>query len=309
METESAKPPGLDEAWSRDHRYLWAICYRMTGVAADADELVSETFTRALERPPARTDLDWRPWLTRVAINLARDLLRKRKRRGYTGPWLPGLIELDDPPAHEPAGGGRGRYDLLESASMAFLIALEELSPTQRAVLLLRDVFDYSTRETATALELSEANVKTSLHRARKTMEPYDEERAVPGPELQARATDVLRRFMTALAAQDLEAIEALLHDDVVSLSDGGGVYNASPKPMHGARKVARLYIGLARHRGAPTTVVSRLLNGMPALVVDMPPGSKPRDAPRVVFAPVIDATGKIRTLCSIMAPDKLAAL
>src|SRR5262249_22279358 len=135
------------------HRsFLWSLCYRLTGCAADADDLVQETFVRALEKPPARTDEPWRPWLVRVALNLGRDLLGRRRRRRGT-PWLPSPIGTDDePPSFEPAAGSQGcpaaRYDLLESVSFAFLLALEALTPGQRAVLLLRDVFDYGVAET-----------------------------------------------------------------------------------------------------------------------------------------------------------------
>lgn len=307
MEHESAHPTPLEDAWATSRRYLWGLCYRMTGVAADADEIVAETFTRALERPPKRTDTSWRPWLTRVAMNLARDLLRRRKRRGYTGPWLPGPVEIDDPPPHEPAAiaDAHGRYDLLESVSLAFLIALEELTPTQRAVLLLRDVFDYSVKETAAALELSTSNVKTTLHRARKSMEPYDADRGAPTEE---RAAAILQRFVTALAAQDLETIESMLREDVISYSDGGGVYSASPKLVHGRRKVARLHAGLVRHRGNPRSVAIRTLNGAPMLVLELAPG-KPREATEAVFALVLDGDGMITKVCSILAPEKLAAL
>src|ERR1041384_2357863 len=88
-----------------DRRLLWGLCYRMTGNAADADDLVQETFVRALKNPPARTDEPWRPWLVRVAINLGRDLLRRRRRQAYEGIWLPSPIETGEeatPPSFEP---------------------------------------------------------------------------------------------------------------------------------------------------------------------------------------------------------------
>ena len=158
--------------FSDQQRFLWGLCYRMTGNAADADDLVQETFVRALDRPPARIDEPWRPWLVRVAMNLARDVLRRRRRSPYRGNWLPSPVETsaeDVPPAYEvPEGSGsptEGRYELLESVSFAFLLALEALTPSQRAVLLLRDVFDYAVRETADALGMSEANVKVTHHR------------------------------------------------------------------------------------------------------------------------------------------------
>ena len=171
--------PSTDHAalFADERRFVWALCYRMTGSAADADDLVQETFLRAIERPPARTDKPWRPWLVRVAMNLARDVLRRRRRFAQRQPWLPSPIETGDesaPPAYElpPESGSptEGRYELLESVSFAFLLALEALTPGQRAVLLLRDVFDYCVRETADALGMNEPAVKTTHHRARRAM-------------------------------------------------------------------------------------------------------------------------------------------
>jgi RNA polymerase sigma factor (sigma-70 family) len=167
----------------REHRgFLWGLSYRLVGDAADADELVQETFLRALTRPPRDLERPWRPWLTRVAVNLGRDLLRRRRRRRYDGPWLPAPVPTDaaglsGEPA-DPAPGPDARYDRLESVTFAFLLALEALSPAQRAVLLLRDVFDYSVREAAEALLMSEANVKTTHLRARRVMESYDARRS-----------------------------------------------------------------------------------------------------------------------------------
>src|SRR5262249_59509545 len=124
-------------AFRANERFLWGLCYRMTGCAADADDLVQDTFVRVLARPP-RMDDPLRPWLVRVAMNLGRDLLRRRRRRPYVGPWLPSPIETGDeesPPSFEPTLEGglttEGRYDLLESVSFAFLVALEALTPQQ----------------------------------------------------------------------------------------------------------------------------------------------------------------------------------
>src|SRR5918999_880258 len=158
------------DVYESDRRVLWGMCYRMTGNAADADDLVQETFVRAIERSPRRLDQPLRPWLVRVAMNLSRDHLRARRRRGYKGPWLPSPVPTGEmcepqetPASYEPPAppdeSPAARYDLMESVSFAFLLALEALTPSQRAVLLLRDVFDYSTEESAAALDLTEANV------------------------------------------------------------------------------------------------------------------------------------------------------
>src|SRR5262249_14267372 len=156
---------------------------RMTGSAADAEDIVQDAFVRALEKPPADMEAPLRPWLVKIAINLSRDQLRRRRRREYFGPWLPApVITEDDTPLDlhdQPAAGSSpmAQYDLTESLTIAFLVALEALTPTQRAVLLLRDVFDYSTTETAGAVAITESNVKVTLHRARRIMRAYDKDR------------------------------------------------------------------------------------------------------------------------------------
>ena len=100
----------FDRLFDEHRRFLWGISYRMTGSAADADDVVQDTFVRAIEHPPARTDEPLRPWLVKVALNLSRDVLRRRKRREYVGPWLPSPIDTADepaPPSHEPIVDGR----------------------------------------------------------------------------------------------------------------------------------------------------------------------------------------------------------
>ncbi|WP_437732833.1 sigma-70 family RNA polymerase sigma factor [Sorangium sp. So ce1335] len=308
-------PPlaGFLAASYREHeRFLWALSYRLTGSAADADDIVQETFVRALEHPPARTDEPVRPWLARVALNLGRDALRRRKRRAYDGPWLPSPIETEpEPPSFEIPGrdGTEGRYDLLESASFAFLIALEALTPQQRAVLLLRDVFDYSVQETADALGLSEASVKTTHHRARRALEPYDRERCRPSPELVERSGAALVRFLQTLATQDVSAIEALLSEDVRVVNDANGEFKAARRIVVGANRAARLFAGLLRWEGGGALGHElRLVNGLPAIVIERVPGL-PGAAPRYVLRCDIDAHGRITAIHVVLASEKLTAV
>src|SRR3954470_76519 len=120
-----------DEIYEANRRLLWGLVYRMTGDAAEADDVVQETFVRALASPPRDTSEPWRPWLVRVALNIARDRLRKR-RRNYPGPWLPTPIPEDvtlDEERFSPEDSPETRYDLVESVSFAFLVALEALTP------------------------------------------------------------------------------------------------------------------------------------------------------------------------------------
>lgn len=300
----------VDVAFQAHQRLLWNLCYRMTGVAADADDLVQETFVRALQRPPADTATEIRPWLVRVAINLARDQLRARRRRGWPGPWLPAPIETPEDEAssaYEPAST-EGRYDLLESCTFAFLLALEALTPQQRAVLLLRDVFDYSVAEAAAALDLSASNVKVTHHRARRMMAGYDRTRRPPTRTLQEATRGALERFMAALARGDARTIEALLAPGVRALSDGGGEFHAARKPVVGRERVGRLYRRLSELGGAEARVAIRMVNGLPALVIDFG-RIKPGYPPRGVIRVDVDEHGLVRAVHSVLATRKLSAV
>jgi RNA polymerase sigma-70 factor (ECF subfamily) len=306
---------GVAHAFDQHRPFLWGLCYRLTGSAADADDLVQETFVRALERPPERIDVPWRPWLVRVALNLGRDLLRRRRRRRYVGPWLPSPVETgsdESPPSFEAAlGEGRtteGRYDLLESVSYAFLLALEALTPQQRAVLLLRDVFDYTVQEAADALALSVPNVKTTHHRARRAMAKYDGGRQIPTRSLQAETRAALERFLGALGSGDVRRVEALLAESVVALSDGGGEFFAARVPLRGPERVTRFFSTVTRKRAFEARSEFRMVNGVPALVSDFL--DDPRGAPpRMVLVPQIDAAGRLVALYAIVASRKLTAI
>ncbi|NOK16682.1 sigma-70 family RNA polymerase sigma factor [Corallococcus carmarthensis] len=305
----------LGQAAREHERFLWGLCYRMTGVAADADDLVQDVYARALATPPERLDT-LRPWLTRVAVNLARDHLRRRRREGYVGPWLPSPVETGDeevPPSVEARlqGGGstEGRYELLESVSYAFLLALEALSPKQRAVLLLRDVFDYSVLEVAEALRMSEANVKVVHHRARAAMAAYDQARCVPTRDLQARTRAALEAFLGALATGDVAAAEAVLSSDVRALTDGGGKVRAAQVPILGPQRVVLFFHRLMEMRGPPKAWEARMLNGLPAVVAVFNPARDPLLALNTVIRVDVDASGRIRELHSVVVDRKLAGL
>lgn len=305
----------LIEHLFREHeRFLWGICYRMTGNAADADDLVQETFVRAIKSPPAKLDEPLRPWLVQVAINLCRDLLRRRKRQVYEGIWLPSPIEtesndFDDQLAVATNDNPGARYDLLESVSFAFLLALEALTPSQRAVLLLRDVLDYSVAETAGALAMSEPNVKTTLHRARRAMSEYDRSRQIPTAELQQRIRQTLETFLRLLTSNDVAGIENLLARDVRQLSDGGGEFITARVPVIGREKVALFNLRIARL--AKLTDVQfgwRMLNGLPALVVEYPQ-APPQYAKRIVMLCELDGEGRIKRIHNVSATRKLSAV
>jgi RNA polymerase sigma-70 factor (ECF subfamily) len=293
-------------AFKEHRRLLWGLAYRMTGSAADADDVLQETFARAVERPPPRSDEPLRPWLVQVAVNVARDALRRRKRRGYTGPWLPSPLEDVEDAAAPPAARSDARYELRESASYAFLVALEALNPQQRAVLLLRDVLDYSVRETAEALGLSEPGVKTTHHRARRAMAAYDATRRPSLGELAAETRAALERFLGAILAQDAAAAAACLADGARLVSDGGGEFRAALRPVLGPDRITRFFLGLTKKLGAPVRFEVKSLNGLPALMMEY---DRPHDrwAKRFVVRCDVDAAGAIHAVYVVVASAKLA--
>lgn len=293
-------------------RFIWGLAYRITGSPADADDVVQETFLRALQHEPQAREDGWRGWLARVASNLSIDALRRRKRRDYTGQWLPGVIETGDeasPPGYEIVSRDldtEHRYDLMESVSMAFMLALERLTPRQRAVLILRDVFDYTVQETAAALQLTPANVKVTHHRARAAMEQYEGRRVIPTRAHQQAAGDKLEQFLTHMANNDVQGVEAMLADDVRFIGDGGGKYPTALNIVTGRAAVARLLFGLAAKRMVVRTALT-MLNGEPAVIAetDPPPGF----APRFVFRLDLDRDGRVREVHTIVAPSKMTAV
>jgi RNA polymerase sigma-70 factor (ECF subfamily) len=295
------------EAFRQHERLVWGMAYRMTGSAAEADDVVQDTFERAMAHPPTRLDEPLRPWLVRVAMNAARDALRRRKQRSYVGPWLPSPVETaDDTPDASIASDAR--YELRESASYAFLLALEALTPPQRAVLLLRDVLDYTVRETSAALSLSEVNVKVIHHRARRAMSGYDRTRRPSAASLSSDTRATLERFVTALLTQDVAGAEACLADGARLISDGGGEYRAALRPVVGPDRIARFFFGLQRKLGAQARFEVRSLNGLPGVVAEY---DDPREGwgPRFVMRCDVDADGAIREVHIVVATEKLTAI
>jgi RNA polymerase sigma-70 factor (ECF subfamily) len=292
--------PDYARIYEQEQRHIWGLLYRITGSATDADDLLQDTFERAMTRPPQDTERRWRPWLAKVATNLARDALRRRKRRDYTGPWLPEPVPDDLVTTTTP----EARYGSRESATFAFLKALEELTPNQRVVLVLRDVFDYTTAETATATDLTKSNLKVTLHRARNKMSSYDDSQ--PSTDVD-EVGGTLRALMSALIDGDAEATAELLAEDVVFTSDAGGEFVAAIHPVTGRRRVAALLAGLMSKLETEPAVEMRMLNNLPAFIV-CAASSVPNTADRsVVRCDVVN--GRARAIDVVVATAKLRSL
>ncbi|MFI9415180.1 RNA polymerase sigma-70 factor [Nocardia gamkensis] len=236
---------------------LFTVAYEMLGSAADADDVLQETWFRWVGVDPAQVD-DQRAYLIRITTRQALNRLRsvKRRREAYIGSWLPEPLLTSPDVAAD--------VELAESVSMGLMVVLETLTPTERAVFVLREAFGLGYDEIAAAVEKSPAAVHQIAHRARRHVEARRPRRTVSADEARA-AVDAFRR---ALETRDLQGLLDVLAPEVVAISDGGGIKQASPRPVAGAYKVARLVVaGLTRHDVA-LSVEPAAINGSPALAL-----------------------------------------
>ncbi|SFB71568.1 RNA polymerase sigma-70 factor, ECF subfamily [Nocardioides terrae] len=253
----SAVDPATD-AFVAHRNLLFTIAYEMLGSAADAEDVLQETWLRwaDVDQEPVR---DPRAYLVRITTRLALNRLRTlgRQRETYVGPWLPEPL-LTSPDVAEDV-------ELAESVSTAMLLVLETLTPTERAVFVLREVFDVGYDEIAAAVDKSAAAVRQIAHRARSHVEARR-----PRVEVsEAEARRVLATFKEATETGDMQRLLDVLAPDVVMLSDGGGVKQAALRPIVGADKVLRWFVGVAAKAPMPVTVHEVLVNGAPALRID----------------------------------------
>jgi RNA polymerase sigma-70 factor (TIGR02957 family) len=294
-------PPeaGSVAAYQEFRPLMFSIAYRMTGSVSDAEDIVQEAFlrlTRVLRGGASITSP--KAYLATATTRLAISYLRSARvrRESYVGAWLPEpLIAGREPDPAEHA-------EMSDSLSMAFLVLLESLSPTERAVFLLHEVFGYDYREIAEITGKSEPNCRQILTRARHHV---DEGRAgVKGPRFEAsreQRDEVARRFFVAAAGGDLAALLELLAPDVVMIGDGGGKAWAAARPFHGPQQVARFMIGLAR-RGPKlgARVELEWINGQPGAVTYDAEG-------RVINVFALDiADDLVQAIRSVINPDKL---
>ncbi|PWI10463.1 RNA polymerase subunit sigma-24 [Streptomyces sp. NWU339] len=277
------------EAFVAHRNLLFTVAYEMLGSAADAEDVLQETWLRWVRVDLAQVR-DRRAYLVRITTRQSLNRLRtmKRRKEAYVGPWLPEPL-LTAPDVAEDV-------ELAESVSMALLLVLETLSPTERAVFVLREVFDVGYDEIAAAVDKSPAAVRQIAHRARRHVAARRPRRTVSPSETRA----ALESFRRALESGDLQALLDVLAPEAVLLSDGGGIKQAALRPVSGAGKVARFMIGgLGRNR-LPITVGPTVVNGGPALVVHLDGGLDGVLAVRVEDA-------RITGLYYVRNPEKLS--
>ena len=276
---------------------LFSIAYRMLGSVSDAEDVVQEAFLRAERTEAEGAEIASRKaFLTTVATRLAIDQLRsaRARRETYVGPWLPEpLLTSTEPDAAEHA-------EMADSLSMSFLVLLETLSPVERAVFLLREVFEYGYDEIAEIVGKSEDNCRQILVRARKRIDEGKPRFEADRRQQQELAT----KFLDAFENGEVDEFVDLLAADVVFYGDGGGKGRGISRPVHGQQRVTRLLATFVpRYRTAGARVQLTELNGGPgALFFDAD------DRLINVFAFDI-AGGAIQTVRSIINPDKLAHL
>ncbi|QKW34333.1 RNA polymerase sigma-70 factor [Actinomadura sp. NAK00032] len=287
----------MSDAFVEHRSLLFAVAYRMLGTAADAEDAVQDAWLRwsAADRSDVA---DPKAYLVRITTNVALDRLRsaQARRETYVGPWLPEPM-LTSPDVAEDA-------ELAESVSMAMLVVLETLSPLERAVFVLKEVFGYPYAEIARALDRSEASVRQLGTRARKHVQARRPRFEAGGPDRRA----VTERFFDAVIGGDINRFMEVLAPDVALWSDGGGKVRAPRRVIFGAEKVGRFFGAVSQqsYQGIEPADMrfDRVeLNGEPAVVVSGPAG------PISAFTADVDADGRIQAIHLVANPDKLRAL
>ncbi|HLS78814.1 MAG TPA: RNA polymerase sigma-70 factor [Nocardia sp.] len=245
------------EAFLAHRNLLFTVAYEILGSAADAEDVLQETWLRWVE-VEADGVRDERAYLVRITTRQALNRLRtvRRRRESYVGQWLPEPV-LTTPDVAE-------NVELAERMSMALLLVLETLAPTERVVFVLREVFEVGYEEIAEAVGKSPAAVRQIAHRARAHVAARRPRTTVSAREAEA----ALATFQRALQSWDLPALFEVLAPDVVMIGDGGGLVRTVPKPVVGAEKVVRLVAGAVARRGVRLSFRRVVVNGGPGFVV-----------------------------------------
>ncbi|MEO8610855.1 MAG: RNA polymerase sigma-70 factor [Chloroflexota bacterium] len=250
-----------DETFEGLRPLLFSIAYRMLGSVMEAEDMVQEAYLR-YENAQPETIQSPKAFLCTVVTRLSLDQLKsaKSKREEYFGEWLP------EPLLTEPTATPSAIIGERENISMAFMVLLESLSPIERAVFLLREVFDYPYDEIARIVDKTEANCRQYYHRAKQYIVER-RPRFVPSPDEQQR---LLQVFTIAISTGDLDLLNQVLAESVTMTGDGGGKAFAARHPVVGRAAVARFLMGLFRNPPADGRVELRNFNGAPALIIEV---------------------------------------
>ncbi|HVG22772.1 MAG TPA: RNA polymerase sigma-70 factor [Thermoanaerobaculia bacterium] len=280
----------MNEEFEAYRALLFTIAYRMTGSAADAEDLVQDAYVRfaSTDRDVVR---DVKAFLVTILTRLALDRLKsaQKQREEYIGPWLPEpvLTGIDGDPY------ARATRD--EQIELALLRALERLSPQERAVLLLHDVLDHDHNEIAELLGITAAASRQALHRAKERV-AEEKQRFAPPPEEQRR---LIESFLGAVVNGDVAGLRNVLASNVVTVGDGGGKAFAAKRPVHGFDAVSQMWIGIVTKFAAGITASVEEVNGQLAIVAR-------RDGAINSILSFTYEDGQIAELLSVVNPEKL---
>ena len=287
----------LVESFESYRTYLFAIAYRMLGSAMDAEDMVQETYLR-YQTTPAEPIRSLKAYLTTIIIRLCMDQLQlaRRKREVYVGPWLPEPILTTTTSA---SGDPAERVDIEESISLAFLVLLEQLQPFERAVFLLREVFEYDYAEIASMLGKSEAACRRSFSRAKQHLKEH-RPRFPASPETHR---ELLSGYFQAVETGEMTALQNLLAEEVTLWADSGGkVKGAALRPISGRDAVARFSVGTKRFLPEDYRVEMAEVNRQPALIF--------RTGDQALLVLTIEVEeGHIQAIRLIANPEKLARI
>ncbi|MEV4398389.1 RNA polymerase sigma-70 factor [Nonomuraea sp. NPDC049607] len=285
------------QVFDEHRRLLFSVAYRVLGSVADAEDAVQEAWIRWSADDRSQV-ADPKAYLARIVSNLALQRLRSTQyqRETYVGPWLPEPILTSGDTADDVAGA--------DSVSTAMLVVLETLSPLERAVFVLKEVFGFSHAEIAEAVERSEAAVRQVAHRAKEHVQA----RRPRFTADRTRQRDVTRRFLAAATGGDINTLMELLSPDVTLWTDGGGKVRQALRPVVGAQTVASWFaaIGTVTYQGIePGDMRAELaeINGGPGVVFS----GLGRVVATVTFD--FDADGHITAVHNVANPDKLGAI
>lgn len=272
---------------------LFGIAYRMLGSAAEAEDIVQDTWLRwqSADRSEVLEPAAFLATITtRLALNVAQSA--RSRRETYIGPWLPEPVDTGSDPY---LGAERG-----EALSLAVLLLLEKLSPAERAAYVLREAFDYSYATIAEILQSTEVNVRQIVSRARRHV-AEDGRRTASTPDFDDQ-NKLLEAFIRAAQKGEVQELERLFAAEVVSVTDGNGVVNAARKPVSGAQTVAKFIASFSSHFWTGSQVAYIVANGQPAALFS-------RNGAAYVMATIETAPDGISRIMWVMAPEKLSLI
>ncbi len=288
----AAEPRALEIEEHRAH--LFSVAYRLLGSASDAEDVLQDLYLRLASSPPSEPIREPRAYLTTLAARLSLDRLKsaRARREVYVGPWLPEPVLTEDAPPLP-----LDTVELTESISLAALVALERLTPEERAVLVLHDAFGYSHDELAEMLGKSSAASRQLLHRARGRVGDPRRRRARPTPTAHRR---LVERLVAACERGDVQGLASVLREDVMLWSDGGGKVVAALRPIHGADAVGRLLLGLTAKAPPGMRFSLRTVNGDTGVVLEL--------ADAITHVLAFEVIGRrVAGIRVVANPDKLA--